>query len=40
LRAANDNSAPLLYRLKKLSIIGLPVVTLLFFGAAWYFGGR
>tara|TARA_R100000005_G_scaffold80888_1_gene48190 strand:- start:18269 stop:18472 length:204 start_codon:yes stop_codon:yes gene_type:complete len=39
LRAANDNRAPLLYRLKKLSMIILPLAMLAFFAAAWYFGG-
>ena len=40
LKAANDNRAPLFYRLKKLSMIFLPAAMLVFFAAAWYFGSN
>ncbi|MBO0334993.1 hypothetical protein J0X12_15310 [Sneathiella sp. CAU 1612] len=40
LKAANDNRAPLFYRLKKLSMILLPAAMLIFFAAAWYFGSN
>jgi hypothetical protein len=39
-KAANDNRAPLFYRIRKLSMILLPAAMLLFFAAAWYFGSN
>jgi hypothetical protein len=39
-KAANDNRAPLFYRLKKLSMILLPGAMLFFFAAVWYFGSN
>lgn len=38
LKAANDNRAPLFYRIKKLSMVLLPLLMIAFFAAAWYFG--
>ncbi|MEX0583957.1 MAG: hypothetical protein WD185_09825 [Sneathiella sp.] len=39
LKAANDNRAPFLYRVRKLSMILLPTAMLVFFAAVWYYGG-
>ncbi|WP_301106568.1 hypothetical protein [Sneathiella sp.] len=39
-KAANDNRAPLFYRLRKLSMILIPSAMLIFFAAAWYFGSN
>lgn len=39
LKAANDNRAPLSYRIRKLAMIILPLTMLAFFAAVWYFRG-
>ncbi|MCF8467957.1 MAG: hypothetical protein K9G33_11185 [Sneathiella sp.] len=40
LRAANDNKAPLIHRIKKLSVIVLPAAMLIFFAAVWFFNAN